>query len=167
MTQTVPLRRKVVVTGLGAVTPLGVGAPPLHARWAQGDCGIVDGVGACREFEPKDHLSVKEVRRLDRFSQLALVAAAEAVAQSGWNGEIPYDRMRVGCVIATGIGGIETVETQHDTMRDRGAKMVSPLGIPQYMPNAASASPYWIIRRAVPIAWAPPEHADTTPYICP
>ena len=44
------------------------------------------------------------------------------------------------CVIATGIGGIETVETQHDVMRDRGAKMVSPLGIPQYMPNAGAAA---------------------------
>ena len=49
-------------------------------------------------------------------------------------------RCAIGCVIATGIGGIETVETQHDVMRDRGAKMVSPLGIPQYMPNAAAAA---------------------------
>jgi 3-oxoacyl-[acyl-carrier-protein] synthase II len=142
------LKRKVVVTGLGAVTPLGVGASPLHERWAQGICGIVDGAGACSEFEPKDHLSVKEVRRLDRFSQLALVASAEALAQAGWNAngngnghaELPYDPMRIGCVIATGIGGIETVETQHDVMRDRGAKMVSPLGIPQYMPNAGAAA---------------------------
>jgi len=48
--------------------------------------------------------------------------------------------MRIGCIIATGIGGIETVETQHDVMRDRGAKMVSPLGIPLYMPNAGAAA---------------------------
>jgi 3-oxoacyl-[acyl-carrier-protein] synthase II len=134
------VKRKVVVTGLGAVTPLGVGAEPLHARWAQGVCGIIDGTGACRDFEPKDHLSVKEVRRLDRFSQLALVASAEALAQAGWGEELPYDPMRIGCVIATGIGGIETVEMQHDVMRDRGAKMVSPLGIPQYMPNAGAAA---------------------------
>jgi 3-oxoacyl-[acyl-carrier-protein] synthase II len=83
---------------------------------------------------------VKEARRLDRFSQLALVAAGEAIAQAGWTGEPPYDPLRVGCIIATGIGGIETVETQHDVMRDRGAKLVSPLGIPQYMPNAAAAA---------------------------
>jgi 3-oxoacyl-[acyl-carrier-protein] synthase II len=142
------LKRKVVVTGLGAVTPLGVGARPLHERWAQGICGIVDGAGACSEFEPKDHLSVKEIRRLDRFSQFALVASAEALGQAGWNTngngnghpELPYDPMRIGCVIATGIGGIETVELQHDVMRDRGAKMVSPLGIPQYMPNAGAAA---------------------------
>jgi 3-oxoacyl-[acyl-carrier-protein] synthase II len=134
------MRKRVVITGLGAVTPLGVGARPLHERWAAGECGIVDGAGACSDFEPTNTLSVKEVRRLDRFSQLALVSAAEAIEQAGWAGELPYDPMRIGCVIATGIGGIETVETQHDVMRDRGSKMVSPLGIPQYMPNAAAAA---------------------------
>jgi 3-oxoacyl-[acyl-carrier-protein] synthase II len=134
------LKRRVVITGLGAVSPLGVGAGPLHSRWAQGECGIVDGAGACTDFEPKDHLSVKEVRRLDRFSQLALVASHEALAQAGWLDELPYDPLRTGCVIATGIGGIETVEIQHDMMRDRGPKMVSPLGVPQYMPNAGAAA---------------------------
>jgi 3-oxoacyl-[acyl-carrier-protein] synthase II len=134
------LRRRVVITGLGAVSPLGVGARPLYERWAAGDCGIVDGAGACTDFDPKDFLSVKEARRLDRFSQFALVAAGEALAQAGWDSEPPYDPLRIGCVIATGIGGIETVEAQHDVMRDRGAKMVSPLGIPQYMPNAGAAA---------------------------
>src|SRR6476646_158764 len=133
-------RRRVVVTGLGAVTPLGIGAQPLHERWAAGEVGIVDGAGTCTDFEPKDFLSVKEIRRLDRFSQLGIVAADEAIEQAGWDGELPYDPMRVGCVIATGIGGIRTVETQHDVMRDRGAKMVSPLGIPLYMPNAGAAA---------------------------
>ena len=134
-----PDRRKVVVTGLGAVTPLGIGAATLHERWADGVCGIADGAGACRDYEAKDFLSVKEARRLDRFAQFAVIASSEAVAQAGWEGEAPYDPFRVGCVIATGIGGIDTVETQHDVMRDRGAKMVSPQGIPQYMPNAAAA----------------------------
>jgi 3-oxoacyl-[acyl-carrier-protein] synthase II len=134
------VKRRVVITGVGAVTPLGVGAAPLHERWAAGTSGIVDGAGACGEFVPREHLSVKEVRRLDRFSQLAIVAADEAAAQAGWTGGLPVESLRAGCVIATGIGGIETVETQHDVMRDRGAKMVSPLGIPQYMPNAAAAA---------------------------
>jgi len=133
-------KRRVVVTGLGAVTPLGVGADTLHERWSKGECGILDGAGACTDFEPKDYLSVKEIRRLDRFSQLALVAASEAIGQAGWGDELPYDPLRVACVLATGIGGIETVETQHDVMRDKGAKMVSPLGIPQYMPNAGAAA---------------------------
>jgi 3-oxoacyl-[acyl-carrier-protein] synthase II len=135
-----PDRRKVVVTGLGAVSPLGLGATTLHDRWAEGEVGIVDGAGACREFDPKDHLSIKEARRLDRFAQLAVVAAGEAVAQAGWDGEQPYDPLRLGCVLATGIGGQSTIETQLDVMRLRGAKMVSPLGIPQYMPNAAAAA---------------------------
>jgi 3-oxoacyl-[acyl-carrier-protein] synthase II len=135
-----PARRRVVVTGLGAVTPLGIGARRLHERWSAGECGIVDGAGACTDFEPREVLSVKQIRRLDRFSQLALVAAEEAITQAGWSGGLPYDPMRIGCVIATGIGGIETVETQHDVMRDRGSKMISPLGIPQYMPNAGAAA---------------------------
>jgi 3-oxoacyl-[acyl-carrier-protein] synthase II len=133
------MARRVVITGLGAVTPLGVGADALHERWAAGVCGIVDGAGACRDFEPAEFLTVKQARRLDRFSQLAVVASGEALAEAGWD-ELPYDPLRIGCVIATGIGGIETVETQHDVMRDRGAKLVSPLGIPQYMPNAAAAA---------------------------
>ncbi len=134
-----PDRRKVVVTGIGAVTPLGVGAETLHDRWAQGVVGIEDGAGTCRDFDVKEHLSIKEARRLDRFAQFAVIASDEAVAQAGWDGE-PYDPLRVGCVLATGIGGIYTVETQHDVMRQRGAKMVSPLGVPQYMPNAAAAA---------------------------
>jgi len=134
------VKRRVLITGLGAVTPLGVGAATLHDRWGAGECGIIDGAGACSTFAPGEHLSVKEVRRLDRFSQLAIVASGEAVAQAGWQAELPYDPLRVGCVIATGIGGIGTVESSHDVMRDRGAKMVSPLGVPQYMPNAAAAS---------------------------
>ena len=84
---------------------------------------------------------MKEVRRLDRFSQLAVVAAAEALADAGWDGELPYDPMRVGCMLATGIGGNQTIETQHDVhARPRAARMVSPLGIPLYMPNAAAAA---------------------------
>ncbi|MGI8428498.1 MAG: beta-ketoacyl-[acyl-carrier-protein] synthase family protein [Solirubrobacteraceae bacterium] len=134
------MARGVVITGLGAVTPLGVGAGPLHERWSAGICGIADGAGACRDFEPKAFLSLKEIRRLDRFSQLALVASSEALAQAGWGAELPYDSVRIGCVLATGIGGLETVITQHDVMRDKGTKMVSPLGVPQYMPNAGAAA---------------------------
>jgi 3-oxoacyl-[acyl-carrier-protein] synthase II len=134
------VKRTVVITGIGSVTPLGVGASVLHERWAAGELGIADGAGACRDFDPKDFLSIKEVRRLDRFSQLALVAADEAVAQAGWDGSLPYDPMRVGCIVATGIGGISTVEVNHDAMRQRGAERVSPLGVPGYMPNAAAAA---------------------------
>jgi 3-oxoacyl-[acyl-carrier-protein] synthase II len=134
------VRRKVVITGLGAVTPLGVGAETLYSRWAAGDCGIFDGAGACTDFEPSEVLSVKEIRRLDRFSQLALVAAGEAIEDAGWDGDLPYDPMRLGCILATGIGGIQTIELQHDVLRDRGPARMSPLGIPAQMPNAAAAA---------------------------
>jgi 3-oxoacyl-[acyl-carrier-protein] synthase II len=133
-------KRRVVITGIGAVTPLGVGARPLFSEWAAGVCGIVDGAGRCSSFDPAQFLTVKEARRLDRVAQFAVVAADEAVAQAGWNGEPPYDPMRVACVIATGIGGISTVETNHDVMRERGPERVSPLGVPMYMPNAPAAA---------------------------
>jgi 3-oxoacyl-[acyl-carrier-protein] synthase II len=133
-------KRRVVITGIGAVTPLGIGARALHERWAAGTSGIEDGAGRCAEFEPQDFLSVKEARRLDRFSQLGVVAADEAVSQAGWSDGIPYDPMRVSLVLATGIGGIATVEVNLDAMRERGAARVSPLGIPMYMPNAGAAA---------------------------
>jgi 3-oxoacyl-[acyl-carrier-protein] synthase II len=134
------VKRRVVITGLGAVTPLGVGADVLFERWAAGECGILEGAGACTDFEPSELLSVKEVRRLDRFSQLALVAAAEAIGDAGWDGELPFDPFRAGCIVATGIGGIQTVETQLDVQRERGAQRMSPLGIPAQMSNAAAAA---------------------------
>jgi 3-oxoacyl-[acyl-carrier-protein] synthase II len=129
-----------VITGLGAVTPLGVGAETLYSRWAAGECGILEGAGACTDFEPSELLTVKEIRRLDRFSQLALVAAGEAIEDAGWDGDLPYDPMRLGCIVATGIGGIETIELQHDVLRDRGPARMSPLGIPAQMSNAAAAA---------------------------
>jgi 3-oxoacyl-[acyl-carrier-protein] synthase II len=134
------LKPRIVITGMGAVTPLGVGAHELHERWAAGVCGIDDGAGACRDFDPADFLSVKEIRRLDRFAQLAVVASDEAIRQAGWAEELPYDPLRTGCVLSTGIGGLGTVESQHDVLREKGAKMLSPIGIPAYMPNAAVAA---------------------------
>ncbi len=88
------MSRSVVITGVGAVTPLGVGARTLHERWSAGRSGIEDGLGRCDEFEAKEHLSVKEVRRSDRFTQLALTAADEALADAGWDDDTPGDRDR-------------------------------------------------------------------------
>jgi 3-oxoacyl-[acyl-carrier-protein] synthase II len=129
--------RTVVITGVGAVTPLGVGARTLHERWTAGASGIEDGVAACSEFEPTEHLSTKEVRRSDRFTQLAIAAAQEALDDAGWE-EPPYERDRVGSVIGTGIGGIGTLEEQHLTLQEQGPERVSPLAIPLLMANAAS-----------------------------
>jgi 3-oxoacyl-[acyl-carrier-protein] synthase II len=133
-------KRRVVVTGLGAVTPLGIGARTLHERWAAGEVGIVDGAGRCSDFEPSDFLSVKEIRRADRFSQLALVAGGEAITQAGWDTEVPCDPMRAGCLIATGIGGLQTLLAQYDVLKEKGPKAASPLGVPLFMPNSAVAA---------------------------
>jgi 3-oxoacyl-[acyl-carrier-protein] synthase II len=133
------MRRRVVITGLGAVTPLGVGAGTLFERWTAGQCGIEDGVGRCSDFDPLQAMSSKEVRRTDRFTQLAVGACAEALAQAGWSEELPYDPASVGCVIGTGIGGLQTIETGNEVLRDRGPERVSPLSIPLLMTNAAAA----------------------------
>jgi 3-oxoacyl-[acyl-carrier-protein] synthase II len=120
------------------VTPLGVGATRLHARWMAGRCGIEDGLARCSEFEPTDVMSVKDARRSDRFTQFAIAASNEALEQAGWEAEPPYDPATVGCVIGTGIGGIGTLEGSHDVLRDRGAERVPPLSVPLMMTNAAA-----------------------------
>jgi 3-oxoacyl-[acyl-carrier-protein] synthase II len=132
-------RRRVVITGVGAVTPLGVGADVLHDGWVAGASGIEDGVGRCDAFDPTQSLSVKEARRTDRCTQLALVAAAEALAGAGWE-ETPYDPDRVGTVVGTGIGGIGTLVHYQDVLREVGPERVSPLAVPLMMANAPSAS---------------------------
>ena len=134
------MRRRVVITGVGAVTPLGVGAGTLLRRWVAGDVGIAGGEGACRDFVATDHLSKKEIRRADRFAHFAMTAADEAIAQSGWSGELPYASERVSCVLATGIGGLGSLEAQHDLLRDEGPKAVSPLSVPLFMPNAGAGT---------------------------
>jgi 3-oxoacyl-[acyl-carrier-protein] synthase II len=132
--------RQVVITGLGAVTPLGLGARTLHERWSAGTSGIENGEGACADFEPTDFMSRKDARRADRFTQLAVAAGDEAIAEAGWDVELPYDRDRVGSVIGSGIGGIGTIESNHDTLQSRGAGQVSPLAVPLMMGNAGAAA---------------------------
>ena len=133
--------RRVVVTGLGAVTPLGAGARTTFDRWVEGKSGIEDGLAPCDEFEPTEVLSKKEVRRTDRFTQLAIGAAEEAVAQAGLDGdEKGLDPERIACIVATGVGGIGTVEQNHDKLRDKGEKSVSALAIPMLMPNAGAGT---------------------------
>jgi 3-oxoacyl-[acyl-carrier-protein] synthase II len=133
--------RRVVVTGVGAVTALGIGARTLHDRWCAGAVGIEDGVGAASGFDPRDHLSAKETRRADRFTQLAVAAADEALAQAGWDdGPAGLDPARVGCIIGTGIGGLGTLEREIAVLGERGPLGLSPLGIPMLMGNAAAAT---------------------------
>ena len=130
----------VVITGRGAVTPLGVGVDVLMRRWLAGDSGVVDGEAPCAEFEPTDFMSRKQARRTDRFTQLALAAADLALADAGWSADPPIDSERIGCVIGTGIGGLGSLEAQKDVLRDSGPKLVSPLSVPLMMGNAAAAA---------------------------
>jgi 3-oxoacyl-[acyl-carrier-protein] synthase II len=132
------MRREVVITGIGAVTPLGVGAAVLHSRWAAGDCAISDGQGACHEFDPADFLTAKEARRADRFTQLALAASDEALVSAGWADEAPYAPQAVGCIFGTGIGGIATIEANHTKLEHE--QPVAPLAVPLMMSNAGAAA---------------------------
>jgi 3-oxoacyl-[acyl-carrier-protein] synthase II len=132
--------RRVVITGIGAVTPLGMGAHTLFERWAAGEVGIEDGEAPCSWFDPVEALGARLARRTDRFAQFALAASDEAVADAGWESGLPCEPERVGCVIGTGIGGIGTIEAQQDVLRDRGAQRVSPLAVPLLMSNAAAGT---------------------------
>jgi 3-oxoacyl-[acyl-carrier-protein] synthase II len=134
------MNARVVITGVGAVTPLGVGAEPLFDRWADGECAIEDSIARCRDFEPLDFISSKEARRADRFTQLAIAAADEAMESAGWDNGAPYEDIDIGCVIGTGIGGLGSLEEQHSVLLDKGPKRVSPLSVPLMMGNAASAA---------------------------
>jgi 3-oxoacyl-[acyl-carrier-protein] synthase II len=130
---------RALITGIGAVSPLGIGAETLFSRWERGECGLADGSGVCEEYVPGDFLSAKEQRRADRCTQLAIVAADEAIRGAGLH-ESGHDPERVGCVIGTGIGGMHTSERSIEVMREQGPERVSPLTVPNLMPNAATAN---------------------------
>jgi 3-oxoacyl-[acyl-carrier-protein] synthase II len=131
--------RRVVVTGIGVVATCGIGK---EAFWAGllGPAPVgprrVAGLDATTIYGPK------EIRRVDRFTQFAAVAAAEAVADAGdFDGPngIAGDPDRIGVMIGTGIGGIETLEEQFQILRDKGARRVSPFLVPMMMGNRAAA----------------------------
>jgi 3-oxoacyl-[acyl-carrier-protein] synthase II len=124
---------------VGAVTPLGTGAERLYRRWRAGEVAIEDGVGRCRDFNPADHLSRREIRSADRFSQVATVAVGEALENAGWGDDPPYDPERIGCVLATSVGGIQTCIDQHDRVLEKGEGLISPLAVVMQMPNAGAA----------------------------
>ena len=142
--------RRVVVTGISVVSPLGCELSEFWDRLCTGNSGIVPLTrfdvdnfkvrfgGEIRDFDPADHLELppKELRRLDRFTQIAMVGA---VVQSGSDLD-QGDPYRHGVLIGSGIGGLEEIEQQHSTLYDRGPSRVSPLMIPKLMVNAASGN---------------------------
>jgi 3-oxoacyl-[acyl-carrier-protein] synthase II len=129
-------RRRVAVTGIGAVTPVGIG---IDAFW-QGLCAPQPATSQRRieDFDPEPYFdNPKETRRADRFAQLALAAATEALAQAG---SLTADPTRIGVWVGTGVGGIETLEAQIIVCHDKGPKRVSPFLVPMMMANAAAAT---------------------------
>ncbi|MFP5256599.1 MAG: beta-ketoacyl-[acyl-carrier-protein] synthase family protein [Acidimicrobiia bacterium] len=127
--------RRVAVTGIGVLSSVGTG---LDAFWAGLNGPPPEGERRVRDFDPASVFdNPKEARRADRVTQLALGAAGQALAQAG---DIGADPVRRGVLIATGIGGIETLEEQITLYNDKGARRVSPFLIPMMMPNAPSAT---------------------------
>ena len=128
-----PIRgRRVAVTGLGAVTCCGVGTDAL---W-DGLCHPSVVGGQVRGYEPGDFFGPKEARQLDRFAQLSIVSADQAVAAAG---DLDVDPAKAGVVFATGVGGFETLADQVGVFNERGASRVSPRLVPMMMANAGAA----------------------------
>ncbi len=131
--------RRVVITGVGVLAPCGIGA---EAFWA----------GLSKPVEPQTHREISdfdpaewglrhvEVRRIERFAQLAIAAAALARRDAGLEDDSPYDPYRCGVMMGTGIGGAFAWEINAEVLMTRGAKYVSPLVVPMVMPNAAAAN---------------------------
>lgn len=141
---------RVVVTGVGAVSPLGIGVDTLWDGLTHGRSGIrtIQGfdasnltvriAGEVPNFVAKEFMDVKAARRMDRFAQFGVAAAHEAIADAGL--EITdHNRDRIGIMVNTGGGGIPTIETEVTTMHRHGAKRVSPFLIPLFAPNMASS----------------------------
>lgn len=147
--------RRVVITGLGAVTNLGTNARETWSAMREGRSGvsIIEGeefrrfpsgwsvtiAGQIKNWDPSAVLDHREAKRLDRFTQFGLTAAAEAVAMSGMdfsreNGE------RCGVVVGSGIGGIETIEEGMRVLLDRGPNRLSPFTVPRLMVNAVAGN---------------------------
>ena len=128
----------IAISGVGCVTAFGDGVGMLQAGWRSGDCAITDGWGHCVDFTPKGVLTASEIRRTDRYAQMALVAGNEAAVQAGWHSQVPYEPDRVGCVIATTSAGQRTVERERDALQAKGALAVAPLRIMLAAPDSAA-----------------------------
>jgi 3-oxoacyl-[acyl-carrier-protein] synthase II len=125
----------VAVTGRGVVTSLGEGADAFFDALLAGRSGIVDGLSDCRDFDPEAHIDPRAARRMDRFTQLGLVASLEAAREAGV-GDCDPDRIAV--ILGTGIGGLTTLQEQCTSFLERGERGVSPNFVPMMMPNAAA-----------------------------
>ena len=142
-------RRRVVVTGIGAVSPLGNDAETSWENLIAGQSGAAEIQQfdaseypvhfACelKEFDPATWIERKQARRMDRFAQMIVAAARQAEADSGIGVEAEADR--IGASVATGIGGLKAFQDCYDVLIDRGPDRVNPFSIPQIIPNMGAA----------------------------
>ena len=143
-------RRRVVITGLGALTSLGLTAEESWQGLIAGKSGAgpitlipeiekfaVNFACELKGFDPTDWIEHKEARRMDRFAQIVIAAARQAEADSGI--DISAEPDRVGASIATGIGGIKSFQDSYDQLLTRGADRLTPFAIPSIIPNMGAA----------------------------
>ncbi|MBQ9873110.1 MAG: beta-ketoacyl-ACP synthase II [Thermoguttaceae bacterium] len=144
------MNRRVVITGMGAVTPVGIGVEVFWNSLKEGKCGVdkierFDPVnvksslsGEVKDFDPLKYQEVKEASHTDRCGQFALAAAIEAVEQSGVVGTV--DPFRAAVYVGTGIGGFETTESNCRKLVEKGARRISPFFIPMIIANMPAGS---------------------------
>ena len=128
----------VVVTGRGVVSSIGESPDAFFEALLAKRSGIADGIGACADFDPEAAMSPKEARRSDRYTQLAVAAAAQAVEEAGVPDGI--DPERLGVIVGTGVGGLVTLQAECEAWLEGGDRAVSPHFVPMMMPNAAAGT---------------------------
>ena len=143
------MSRRVVITGMGVLSPIGNNVDEMWNSVKENKCGIdfitkfdntdfkVSVAGELKEFNIEKYMSKKEAHRMDKYAQYAMIAAEEAINDSNLNLEnINKDRM--GVIVSSGIGGIETLVSEHNKMLEKGPSRVSPFMIPMIISNMAS-----------------------------
>ncbi|MCT4621411.1 MAG: beta-ketoacyl-ACP synthase II [Marinisporobacter sp.] len=143
------MKRRVVVTGIGAVTPIGIGKENFFNALKLGKCGIdritkfdttdftAQIAGEVKDFEPTDYIDKKEAKRMDPYTQFAVAASKMAVEDAKIDLE-SINQNRFGVVLGSGIGGIQTLEEQYKKLLDKGPRRVSPFFIPMMITNIAA-----------------------------
>ena len=143
-------KRRVVITGLGAVSPFGVGVDKLWNSLVEGKSGIsisesidiskhvVKISGEVKDFDPEQYLDPKESKRMDRFIQFAMVAADEAIADAKLEEVHDVDPYRIGVMVSSAAGGFRTFEENHKRILEKGPNKCSPFTIPMMIVNMPS-----------------------------
>ena len=145
------MERRVVVTGMGAITPIGNNVEEYWKGLQEGRCGIdtitlfdvsdfkVKLAGEVKNYNPEDYFDKRSARRLDRFAQFAMIAAREAMKDSGMTKE-NTDFDKVGVFIGSGMGGLETIEKELNVCFEKGYDKISPMFIPMVISNMATGN---------------------------